>query len=387
MRSNRILYTLASLLCAVFILGMYACSAELDLCSGTHPHKGQLLVKYEWSGTNIEHPDSMVVVAAMTVHREVVASNWSAEAQGGRHYGRFIATTAEDDATYYERNEDEPSRGVVYLTPGEWEISSYTSNEPTIDAARDYIVRAHGKGSLLYFKLEALDELPSEYAHWAERNPSETWVELPYKSSTWIARGKLQVDEYASKSKNYTVSLKPRNVAQRINISFDAKVIDADVEVDRIECAISGIPSAMNVNTMELDINNTHQAIFDARLTTGAGGVIKAKNTLYALGLVNSSSSSATEGSGILSISVFVNYKDNENNPRQRRLDASVNLYELLSDTPSVGNKEEGGVVQLRSNLSLDVRSTLLISKNKLSNDVDALDTWIPGAVVDVVEE
>ncbi len=375
-------------MCAVLVL--VACTAaNLDLCVDEHPHKGQLIVEYDWGAVGDEHPDSMVVVALRPVFRDKVASNWATNKATGesRLYGRFIASADEDEEAYHRPYKDVPSRDSILLPAGEWEITTYTSNAGTVESTSKYTQDVMDDGGELFYRLESYDNLPEKYAYWYDRNSYNLqggWVDVPLKSSVCLARATLLVDEYASDRKTYSVKLKPRGVAQKINLSFEAKVVDPGIEVTDIVCAISGIPDAMNISTMELDIEKTHQAIFETTTSPTSGGNILAKSTLYVLGLVRSSSASLLQGPGILNVSVFVKYTDDEGNPKERRLDATVNLYHLLSATPSVEYNEAGNVVQACQTMNLHVRSTMLISKTKLSNADDALDSWVDNTEINV---
>ncbi len=403
----KVIHTLVPLLCAVAMLAMHACTvANLDLCMDGHPHKGQLIVTYDWSGISGnhpdselaggEHPDSMVVVALRPVFRDKVASNWAADKATGenRLYGRFIASASEEDDLYYNPYTDIPSRDSIILPAGEWEITSYTSNRETIASTERYTKDLADEGSELFFRQESFDRLPAWRAYWYDRNSyysnsstnsTKPWVDVPLKSSICLARGTVIVDEYSNDRKEYKVTLKPQSVSQKINMSFEAKVVDDDITVDSVVCAISGIPKAMNIHTMELDIDTTHQAIFrtERLSTTTADGNIRYGATLHVLGIVRSSSASLLQGPGILNVSVFVHYTDDKGIRRARRLDATVNLFRLLTENPSVKYNDGGKVVQVSPELDMHVRSTMLISKSKLSNADDALDAWVDETIIE----
>ena len=80
--------------CALLLTGMTGCNnANMDLCYDQHPHRGQLIVEYDWSGLEYEKPDSMIVMAVRPVFRTKMASNWATTVASGesRLYGRLIA--------------------------------------------------------------------------------------------------------------------------------------------------------------------------------------------------------------------------------------------------------------------------------------------------------
>ena len=437
---NRIyIYTIG--VCALLLTGMTGCNnANMDLCYDQHPHRGQLIVEYDWSGLEYEKPDSMIVMAVRPVFRTKMASNWATTVASGesRLYGRLIApfgldfskpmnyeegdtdsevdgdtdsevdsdteigvegdaegevedgTDNDVDISTDPDTEDEGSnviserRDWLYLTSGEWEISSYTSNESTLNLASVYANDVKDDNTNFYFKLETFTELPEKYSYWYDRNAYSSWVSVSSNSTVCLARGKVVVDEFANPQKDYKVGLRPVSVAQKVNISFDAELVDDDIEVDSIVAAISGIAGMMNLSTMELDINTTYQGIFKTELTENALGHITSKSTIHVPGLVRSSSGLKLQGPGILNVSVFVKYTDDKGLKHQRRLDGTLNLYGLLTETPSVKYDEDNKVVQACPVLNLDVRSRMLISKNKLSNAHDAIDNWVDETIIDV---
>lgn len=376
-----------SWLLPVSLLCMHACTvANLDLCMDEHPHRGHLIIDYDWSGVDIEHPDSMVVVALRPVFRDKMASNWATGASGNenRLYGRFIASASGDGNLYHASFKDNPSRDSLFLPAGEWTISSYTSNPSTIELVKDYATDVMDDGGSLYFKSDVSERLPEKYAYWYDRNSYGGWVEASANSSVCLSGGSVVIDEYSNVKKDYRVKLAPRIVAQKVNVGFEAEIVDADIAVDSIVCAISGIADAMNLNTMELDIDATHQAIFETELSRTSDRHVSAHGTIYVPGLVRSSSSSLLQGPGILNVSVFVSYADDNNVCRKRRLDATLNLFRLLSATPSVQYDKDAKVVQACAELNLLVQSRMLISKDKLSNADDALDSWVEETIIDV---
>ncbi|MDE5560350.1 MAG: hypothetical protein K2J00_00865 [Bacteroidaceae bacterium] len=378
MSKNNIIRILIALLCPSAILCLHGCDmANLDLCEGEHPHKGQLVVEYDWSGVKDAHPDSMVVVALRPLFREKVLSNWASDVCAGekRRYGRFVSSAANGDM-YFRPMKAEQSRDSIFLPFGEWKISSYTYNQATLECAGDYTQDILDNGSLLVSKMVPINILPVKYEYWSSRNPSARWVDASVKSSLCMAEGTLVIDEHAYDRKDYKVRLRPRRVAQKINITFDAEVKETGVVVDSIVCAVSGLSGSMNISTKELDVEDTYMAIFEPALSRKSSGSMNVSGTIYAPGLVRSASQTLQRGSGILSVSVFISYDDDDNIHRQCRLDASCNLYDLLSATPSLKTDKDGKTVQARSELTLSIRNRLLISKNKLSNAGTAQGVW-----------
>ena len=375
-----------SSLCMIVLFCLCSCSmANLDLCYDEHPHKGQLIVEYDWSELKIEKPDSMIVVALRPVFRDKVSSNWATEVCAGenRLYGRLIAPTEEKDLYSNQIDEAVSRRDSLFLPTGDWVVSSFSYNPPTIESVKKYTEDIIDDGESLFFRTETYTKLPSKYSYWYNRNPYREWIDVTAGSSICIARSNLSVEEYANVNRNYKVRLSPSTISQKINFSFDAELSDDDVVIDSVVCAISGIPCLTNLQTLELEIDSTYQGIFETDLSKTPEGNTRVKGTIYVPGIVRSASQSKLHGPGILNVSVFVHYPDANNRNTCRRLDATTNLYWLLTDNPSVRYNERGKVEQVASELNLHIRSRLLVSKSKLSNANDALDSWNDETIID----
>lgn len=379
MTIDHIKHTIAPSLLPAIILCLQACTvANLDLCMNEHPHKGQLIMEYDWSGVAGEHPDSMVVVALRPLFRDKVAANWASDAAGteDRLFGRLIASANGEEDLYRATYKDHPSRDSLFLPVGEWKISSYTSTPTAIGQAEKYVADVQEDGNALTFRLEESELPPVEFAYWHDRNPYGTWVDVSAKSALCMATGTLTVDEFANAKKNYHVKLTPRSLAQTVNVSFDTEVTDAGLTVDSMVCAVSGIAGAQNITTMELDVHTAHRAIFKATISAPANGRIRAAATLHVPGLVAGSTPAERQGPGILDVSVFTHFTDDTGIRRERRLDASVNLCRLLTATPSIRYDGEGRALQARPMLNLHIDGRMLVSREGLANAGNARDTW-----------
>lgn len=358
--------------------------ANLDLCMDEHPHRGQLIVEYDWSEVGAQHPDSMVVVALRPVFRDKVSGNWASDMASGedRLYGRFISCATGGSEVYRSPLGDGSARDSLFLPAGEWIISSYTSSQSTIELARDYTADVSDDGGKLFYGLDVLDRLPEERSYWYDRNPHGSWVDASESASACMAGGSVVIDEFAYKKKDYKVTLRPRPVAQKVSIAFEAEIQDADITVDSIVCAISGIAGKMNLNTMELGMDATHQAIFGTELSATSQGHVRARGTVFVPGLACSSSAAMLHEPGMLDACVFVHYTDEQGIRRERRLDASVNLFRILSVTPSVKYDEDGKALQACRTLNLNIDGTMLISGNKISSADDAPDKWVDETII-----
>ncbi len=395
------------MLCAAVVMGMTACTtANLDLCMDEHPHRGQLIVEYDWSGYIDEYPDSMLVMAVRPIFRDKVASRWSTsvnvEEGEDRLYGSFVTSATGLDEIYYAPYEEMTTRDSLFLPAGEWEISSFTYNPETVETTKDFVQDVGDVGEKLFFRLSTYEALPERYSYWHDRNASATWVETQLKQAPCLSYAKVLIDEFANIEQDYKVVLKPVSVAQQVNVMFEARVAEEDIILDSIVCAISGIPQSINLNTMEVDINTTHQTIFETEETVLPDGRIMAEGTVHVLGLLRSATPNMLQGPGILNVSVFVHYDEEvtvaiapkeegeeaeevtKTLRRERRLDGTLNLYRLLTETPSLRYTLEGSVVQTTPTLDLHVHSELIISKTALSNADGALDAWVDETIIEV---
>ena len=208
-------------------------------------------------------------------------------------------------------------------------------------------------------------------------------MDLTPKKSVCFASASLTVDENANIKKDYKVRLKPATMTQNVHVSFDAEVDEEDIEVDSIVCSMSGLVGVVNLQNNVLDIEKTYQGIFKADIKKTQKKQLHVSSTLNVLGIIRSSSHTFLQGPGILNVSVFVKYEDKAGVRRQRRLDGTTNLYWQLTDNPSVKYNEEGKVVKTKSDVNLHIISKLRISKGKLSNASDALDSWVDETIID----
>lgn len=387
MRYNRIASAGRVLMCMVLMLCHYACNvANLDLCYDEHPHKGQLIVDFDWSALKIEEPDSMIVVALRPVFRDKMSCNWATAKEAGekRLFGRLIAPCeGEGRKLFSKRFDKNPKRDSLFLPAGEWVMSAYTSTNSAMEATKQYTENLMSDDEMFFFRMDTYDRLPEKYAYWYDRNSYSTWVDVSDKSTVCFANARLVVDENANERKDYKVTFKPSSMAQNVTVSFDAEVDDPDIVVDSIVCSLSGIVAVMNLQTNVLDIEKTYQGIYKSDIKPLSDRQIKVSGTIHVPGILRSTSHTFLQGPGILSVSVFVKYTDKSNVRRQRRLDGTTNLYWLLTEHPSVKYDEEGNVVQACQDLDLHIRTKLLISRGKLSNAGEALDSWIDETVID----
>lgn len=387
MMYNKVSTLIKALLCLAVLFCQQACNvANLDLCQEEHPHKGQLIVDFDWSGLSTLKPDSMIVVAFRSVFRDKMASNWSTDKASGekRLYGRLISPRDVTERELYSNTIDAtPNRDSLYLPAGEWIIFCYTSNAPTIELTRQYTEDIQAGDEMFFFQMPVADRLPEKYAYWYDRNPYGAWVDVTAQPSLCFASNALTVDEYADNAKDYNVTLRPTTMAQNVTISFDAEVDDEDIVVDSIVCSMSGVAGFINLQTKELDIEKTYQGIFKADIRKTQERQIHVSSTLHVPGIVRSTSHTLLQGPGILNVSVFIRYTDKNTVRRQRRLDGTTNLYWVMTDNPSVKYNEDGKVVQTCEKLQLHISSKLRISKGKLSNAEDALDSWVDETVID----
>ena len=387
MMYNKVSTLIKALLCLAVLFCQQACNvANLDLCYEEHPHRGQMIVDFDWSELNIEKPDSMVVVALRPEFRDKMSCLWATEKAKNetRLYGRLIAPCeAEERVLYANVIEEMPQRDSLYLPAGEWIISAYTSNDETIELTKQYTEDIQADNEAFYFKMSVFEKLPEKYAYWYDRNPASIWVDLTPKKSVCFASASLTVDENANIKKDYKVRLKPATMTQNVHVSFDAELDEEDIEVDSIVCSMSGLVGVVNLQNNVLDIEKTYQGIFKADIKKTQKKQLHVSSTLNVLGIIRSSSHTFLQGPGILNVSVFVKYEDKAGVRRQRRLDGTTNLYWQLTDNPSVKYNEDGKVVQTKPKVDLHISSKLRISKGKLSNASDALDSWVDETIID----
>ena len=435
-------HTIICILLFLLAMLMHGCTAAyVDFCYDEHPHRGELLVEFDWSEVEeVTIPDSMVVWAVRPYFRTKVTSNWATSNtpnNGGNANGnegddngggvdepttpgddtdvtvdpdkdndtevdvdadgsrtRSAGTRATDsrlfariiapvDDIYSEPWADVPFRDTIFVTPGEWVLSAYSSSEPAIEAAKKFTLNLTDEGDMLFFTPTTSAELPPRYRYWYDRNPYTQWVDVSPESSILLGRAELSVDEYATRDKQYTVRFTPQPITQTITFRLEAEVLDPAVTVDSIVCAVSGVIAGMNVETMAFSIARTYQGLFHTEVTQSPDGLLLAEGKVYAPGLVRSNHPDMLQGPGILNVCVFVHYFAEDGETKYRRLDGTINLYRLLTDNPSIVYSPAGEIVQSGRKVDLYIKTRLQISKDKISSATDAIDPWVDESVID----
>lgn len=385
----------------LLLLMQQSCSlAYVDLCADEHPHRGELVVNYDWSELKEKEtiPDSMVVWAVRPVFRTKVSSNWdsgvrrnSGAREDSRLYGSIIAP---DDEMFYSPHEGykppvghTQMRDSIFLTPGEWVLAAYTSTSATINAARNFTNSLWDEGEMLFVMPTTSKDLPEKYRYWYDRNPYSEWIGVEADASIIMGRATYTVDEYATRDKKYEVTFAPKTLTQVITFGIEAELIDHDVTVDSIVCAVSGVIAGMNVESMVLSVNKTFQGLFHTELSDTPDGNIRAEGNIHVPGLVRSNNKELLQGPGILNVCVFVHFTDDKGEVKYRRLDGTINLFRLLSENPSIVYSSGGEIVQSGPTLRLEIKTRLKISKDKLSSASDAIDPWVDETVIDTDPE
>ena len=367
-----------SWLCMLGLIVLQGCNiGHLDLHFAETIYKGQLLVEYDWSKSEKDEyiPDSMIVWAVRPVFYEKTASVWASLPAKGedRLYGRSIAPDSPNFRAPYNNG---TGRDSLFLIPGEWIVSSYSFSEASVEVVRDYINNQAEARDLLIYKKNVFEKLPERYYYWYERNPYSIWTKAGPRQALFLGRDTIVVDHVARPDSLYKATITPEFVEQIVTVNFEAELLDSDIQVDSIVCAMSGVITNMDLNTMGLDVSKTYSAIFHTDLTHTEDGYIRATGQLFTPGIVRSASSSMLQGPGLLSVCVFVSY-DAENGERKyRRLDGTANLYHPLTETPSVLYDENDVVRQTTPELDLTIRSRMQISRDRLSCAHDAITPW-----------
>ena len=360
------------------LIALQGCSiGHLDLHFVETIYKGQLLVEYDWSHAEKEEyiPDSMIVWAVRPVFYEKAASVWASLPANGedRLYGRNIAP---DSPLYHAPYNNGTGRDSLFLIPGEWVVSSYSFSEASVEVVRDYIYNQAEARDLLIYKKNVFEKLPERYYYWYERNPYSIWTKAGPRQALFLGRDTIVVDDVARPDSLYKATITPEFVEQIVTVNFEAELLDNDIQVDSIVCAMSGVITNMDLNTMGLDVSKTYSAIFHTELSHTEDGYIRATGQLFTPGIVRSASSTMLQGPGLLSVCVFVSY-DAENGERKyRRLDGTANLYHPLTENPSVLYDETDVVRQTTTELELTIRSRMQISRDRLSSAHDAITPW-----------
>lgn len=370
----------------LMLMAVWGCTPYVDLCMEEHPHKAQLRVNYTWDPA-MKAPERMVLLMLREVNRMKLGSVWDTEKTGGEYQGYPLFTYEKDfrsvPFTPEEGGEGEP----VYAPSGDYSYIALPWNAENEEVCRKYLENLQSDGKGLYIQEHVEEEIPLRFFHYPDYNSYSGFFDSEAPLPILITNDRVSVTENAKKEDKIDVPIVPNSVSQTVDLSLKVKSVDEDLKVDSVICQLSGVISGIDIFSGELDIKHTYKTVFLTSVSDEADGRYLCSARIYVPGLVRSATKTRLTGPGILNASVYVSYLDEEGYVRNRRYDATINLYRYLSDNPSVKYIEENKVVQTSLSLKYDIESSLVISHEGLGNEPGALDEWVDSRDIEIKAE
>lgn len=370
----------------LMLMAVWGCTPYVDLCMEEHPHKAQLRVNYTWAA-EMKAPERMALLMLREVNRMKLGSVWDTEKTGGEYQGYPLFTYEKEYRSVPFTTEEGEKGEPVYAPSGDYSYIVLPWNAENEEVCRNYLEDLQSEGKGLYIQEHVEEEIPVRFFHFPDYNSYNGFFDSEVPLPILITNNTISVPENAKKGDKIDVPITPNSVSQKVDLSLKVKSVDADLKIDSVICQLSGVISGIDVFSGELDITQTHKTIFLTSVSSEMNGSCVCSARIYVPGLVRSAKNTSLTGPGILNASVYVSYLDEEGYVRNRRYDATINLYRYLSDNPSVKYIEENKVVQTSLSLRYDIESSLVISHEGLGNEPGALDEWIDSRDIEIKAE
>lgn len=347
-----------------------SCNPDVELCSGDHPHRAQVVFRFVGNQYVSEDPGELNLFLERARHHMLINGDWATAT------GTFTPTIALDPVY--------SSEGDLYVPTGEWRTVALSSKYLDTDVD---IAKALSLGEVLGDKwwscqtMKYEELLKGEFSYWHDRNTYSDYIAALDDIPVLLANASFTVDEYASKSSVIEVPLSFTPVTQIVHINIPISTEDGIV-VDALTAEVSGICGSMLLDSRQVDISKTYKVVFNTDIVQGTPTV--ARGTFYPIGIVSPQSSALITGPGILSVMVNIHFTDG-GEVKTRTLEASLNMMSLIGNNPSVLADEKGRVFQTTDELTYDIPVMMHLSRTKVTSVGDAaLEQWVDQTQIDV---
>lgn len=367
-----------------------ACSPDVELCDGNHPHRSYVTFNFDWTKSTIEQrPDSMVVVALRPLNflRYGFLVGTTPNAQTGKTEGQLLFPFSEQNAVSVA-NPGQAVQHNIWLRNGNYELVAYNGatdmfvdNSATL-SDDEYATLNNLK--LTYKPHNLQDGHPAfvNYSLWTDRNPYSGYV-LGEVEPIYYAKSRLEVPVVEKSNHVVTGKFTPQNISQNVQIAFTLAKLEEGIKVDSIEAELSGVAQTMKLNDATLTAEQTYKVLFKPVLDEpddfAASAPMTIKGEVNVTGVVGSDSPSTTSGPGIMLVNVYAKVQEADGTLKRRVFKAGINLYNLLKSKPSVRfDSETGTYRQTTRYLRLTVQNPLQITSAEVMEDVNAKgDVWM----------
>ena len=369
---------LSMLLC---LSALIACTTEVDLCHGEHPHRVDLQAYFDF-GDFPTPPDSMVVFAVRNLN--LLRYTYHLNARGRTNKpadGHLIYP----DALREPLEEGDGDR--VSLHPGDYELVAFSGGA---DIYEDNLAEVMDRPAEMVDSLWVTHKsyhttrdhpLLSEYKDWISHNIYSDFILNSTREPTFVARETLMVPVTEWNSAISTV-FHTNDLSQHVTIEFHIKKKAEDgIVIDDAIAEMSGIPHRIYLMTNAVDVSRTFKALYRPEIIPADNATatdVVIRGHLYVNGLVHSADPSYTTGPGILWVSLYAHAVRADGSIASRPIEACINLYRLLQETPSLRLNDQNEAQQTTKKLLLVVPDAVLNleSWDLTSQETSGLDVW-----------
>lgn len=375
-----------------------ACTPEVELCYGDHPHRGELNISFDWGAYETMRPDSMYVVAVRSVNLLKCGFWVSATPDAATHKveGQMLFPLSDVQLTADRSAAGLPDRHKLWLHAGEYIMLAFNGSNRVFEHSLKTFVQNSGYGldslMLRYKSYDKLTDTPefSKYANWIDRNPYSGYVLGEVEPIFKHSFSPLKVPVSERKTPTVACRFKPTPITQKVTLRFDIERKENGVQVDSVHAEMSGIPSEINIQTGAVRGDKTYKVLFSPQSPrfgqTADMAPLSVEGTFDVTGIVSSRSAGLVTGPGILQVNIYTQTVNEKGYTVYRVFKAGMNLYNLLKSNPSLTlDNNTGELKQTVKNLKLVIKAPLQITRETvLENAENGLDVWLPAGTIDV---
>lgn len=403
-----------------------ACSTEVDLCYGDHPHRSSLDLRFDWAADNDKaRPDSMYVVALRPVNQlkygfrvtsapdrvsnqvegvllfpesERVDKNGNTspvepenpETSEGTEDTETTSPDGSASASQTRTGETEsaPEQDRLWMRNGKYMLAAFNGTSTAFESSlNDFAGNEYATLDDLQvrYKIYATPgELPgaAKYRHWMDKNPYAGYVQDNVEPLFYATNSSFEVPVSAKASSKVVCRFAPRRMTQQVNIQFNIVKKEEGIRIDSVQAEMSGVASAIQLSNGNLTTDQTYKLLFSPACSRTDGmsqmQPIQVRGKINVTGLICNNSASLQTGPGIMHVNIYTTV-EGESGTCVRVFKAGINLYRLLHKTPSVAKDARTGLVkQTRRDLTLSITAPLEMTRDQvLDSKVSGVDNWV----------
>ena len=358
---------------------LLACTTEVDVCRGEHPHRSDLQVFFDF-GDFISTPDSMVFFAVRNLN--LLRYTYHLDAKGRTSQaaaGQLIYPDALREVL------DEEGHDRVCLHPGDYELVAFSGGS---DIYEDNLAEVMDDPAEMVDSLWVTHKsyhttqdhpLLQDYESWVSHNIYSDFILNGDREPTFAAQETLSVP-VSENPQSINKTFYATNLSQHVTLEFSITK-DAGVVVDGVVAEVSGIPHRIFLMTGAVDVTRTFKTLFRPTVApsdNASATSVTVRGDIYVNGLVHSSDPTYTTGPGVLWVNVYAHATREDGSVASRPIEACINLYHVLQDHPSLRMNEQGEAQQATPELLLTIPGAILdLNRWELvSQETSGLDVW-----------